>query len=98
MGRDRAALRADARPAGEEYPSALQCPTDPVDTIVKHDGKRELVSLGPRPFMVVNAAQGIEARDIQRTRRDGHREAVFSGGVQAHAVSDPGVGLWCTKL
>jgi len=41
--------------------------------------------------MVVNAAQGIEARDLQCARRNGCREAVFPGGVHAQAVSDPGV-------
>jgi putative SOS response-associated peptidase YedK len=40
------AVSADARSAARNNPARYNvCPTDPVDTIVERDGKRELVSM-----------------------------------------------------
>jgi hypothetical protein len=46
VGRACSVIPADARSAGEDtQPRYNVCPTDPVDTIVQRDGKRELVSM-----------------------------------------------------
>src|ERR1019366_5225369 len=67
VGRDRAALPADARSASTEYPRALQYLPDYND---RHDrrargqARARPHALGPRAVMVVETAQGIEAGDL----------------------------------
>jgi|HubBroStandDraft_1064217.scaffolds.fasta_scaffold319059_1 hypothetical protein len=48
--------------------------------------------MGLSAVVVVDAADGIEARDLQRSGRDRHDEAVLSRPVQAH--SPPYPGFW----
>jgi hypothetical protein len=46
--------------------------------------------MGLSAVVVVDAADGIEARDLQRSGRDRHDEAVLSRPVQAHSLPYPG--------
>ena len=82
-------------PARNTQPRYNVCPTDPIDVAVERDGTRDCVSMrwGLVPYLVVEAAQAIEARDLQRPRRDRRRETVLPRAVQAPALPDPGVRL-----
>jgi putative SOS response-associated peptidase YedK len=50
------------------------CPTTTVDTVIGRKGLRALDALGPHTLLVIQAAQGEESRDLQRARRDDHRQ------------------------
>ena len=71
------------------------CPTMTIDTI--HRPERRAAArphaFGPGAVLVVEAAQGIEAGDIQRESRDGGREADVSRPVQKQALPHSCVGL-----
>jgi putative SOS response-associated peptidase YedK len=56
------------------------CPTTTIDMIVGPDGKRELVPMrwGLIPSWWSKAAQGNEARHVQRAGRDGSDKADVS--------------------
>jgi putative SOS response-associated peptidase YedK len=67
------------------------CPTDPVDTIVERDGKRELVTMRwglvprwwPKPIKELRAATFNARAETVETK------AVFPRRIQAHAMFDP---------
>ena len=70
------------------------CPTTTIDTIMSAEGERELMrALGPRAELVEQAAQGIEAGDVQRAGGDGSEKPFFRRRIQAQALPYPGVRL-----
>ena len=96
LARDRATLPAPARHAGAQHAAALQrLPhrSDRRGDRARRQARLRFDALGPGALLVVEAAQGTQARDLQRAGRNRHREAVLPRAVQAPPLPDPGVGL-----
>jgi putative SOS response-associated peptidase YedK len=62
-------LTLDA-PARNTQPRYNVCPTTAIDAVIERDGQRELLPMrwGPHSVVVVQAAQGDEARRFQCAR------------------------------
>src|SRR5271170_3189348 len=71
------------------------CPTDPIDTVVEHDGKRELVTMrwGLVPRWWSKSLKDVKMATFNARGRDRRDEAILSRSIQANAMPDPDVRL-----
>src|SRR5277367_2414603 len=69
------------------------CPTDPIDTIVEQDGKRELVTMrwGLVPRWWSKTLKDVKMATFNARGRDRRDEAILSRSIQANAMPDPDV-------